>query len=207
MQKNRDPLLPAELPLMVDLDGTLLPFDCSVILAGYAMRHDPLRFFSQLWRILPWLIWDRGSLKTWLWKTQGAALEAALPRIPWRQAVQRWLFEEQAAGRQLFLVTGSAQGVADAVAAHWGCFAAALGASPGVNLVGKTKAAALTPPFAYVGDSARDLDVWPQAEVAIGVALEAGVRRRIQIPIARLFGGPRATFRQSLAFGWRNFAA
>ncbi|HVO14956.1 MAG TPA: UbiA family prenyltransferase [Alphaproteobacteria bacterium] len=173
----------AEVPLCVDLDGTLVNTDMLVESALHAAHRRPLALLA-----LPfWLMKGRSVLKAKL--AEGAKLDVST--LPYNDELLAYLRAEQARGRRLVLVTASDQRLAGAIANHLGLFDEVI-ASDGVqNMKGRTKADALerrfgVKGFAYAGNASADLPVWRKAQSAILVNTPASVARsaRAVVPIA-----------------------
>lgn len=165
-----NPTFDDEVPICVDLDGTLVKTDLLVegILAILASKHLFLR--------LPELVsFSRADFKRRVSKC--ADLRADL--LPYNSELISFLRQEKHAGRQLILVTAADRTVAEAVAKHLGLFDEII-ASDGVhNLKGAAKSTALLRRFGpkgfdYVGNDRADLAVWREARgIAIVNASEA----------------------------------
>lgn len=168
------------LPLVVDLDGTLLLTDTLDEQIAEALFRRPLH----LARALPELGRDRAALK----RALASEVDFSTAALPFREDLLVWLRDQAAAGRQVHLCSAATQSVVDAIARRLGFFASATG-SGDENLKGPAKAAHLARTFpegfVYVGDSAADLAVW---KVASGVVL-AGASRAIAQE-ARALGKP-----------------
>ncbi len=149
-----------QVPLVVDLDGTLVGLD-SLLLLRRRLRVRR-----------PWLEARRRALlrtgkqheKVFLWATVPMSADRLPLNAPLVEAIR-------AEGRPLWLATGSAVGLGAAVADLVGGFHDVLGTDGARNLTGPRKTAALVERFGvggfdYVGDSAADLAVWPSARVA-----------------------------------------
>ena len=168
------------LPLVVDLDGTLLLTDTLDEQIAEALFRRPLH----LARALPELGRDRAALK----RALASEVDLSTAALPFREDLLVWLRDQAAAGRQVHLWSAATQSVVDAIARRLGFFASATG-SGDENLKGPAKAAHLARTFpegfVYVGDSAADLAVW---KVASGVVL-AGASRAVAEE-ARALGKP-----------------
>lgn len=163
---------PDQVPLCVDLDGTLvstdLLFESLVALAR-----------TNVWALLLvpfWLAKGVTRLKSEL--ARRTRLDPAL--LPYRQDVIDWLVRERADGRRLLLVTGSHERLAHAVADQVQLFDEVLATTDEVNLVRAAKRDALTSHlgvgrFDYAGDARADLPVWSAARQAVVVAAAASV--------------------------------
>jgi phosphoserine phosphatase len=172
----------APLPLVVDLDGTLIYDDLLWLSIEVLARSKP-------WRILQlplWLFRSKTGFKHVLGEAAGWPIDVA--KLRYRPALVAWLREERARGRTLVLATASPQIYAERVGAHIGLFDACLGSRIDLNLGGENKARVLLArfgagKFVYAGDSAKDIPVWNCAAAAVPV----GVARRLSVYIERNF--------------------
>ncbi len=173
-----------ELPLYVDMDGTLIRTDTLKEAALSLLRRSP--WFLLL--LMAWLCRGRVALK----REIASRVVPAPDGLPMHQAFLAFLRDEHARGRTLVLATASDERVASAVAAHVGLFSQVL-ATRSVNLSGPQKLQAIRAhargPFAYAGNSRDDLPIWQASAEALAVCPSAGVRRRLQRlhPQARIF--------------------
>ena len=155
--------LPVSMPLVLDLDGTLIAGDLLYKSFFSILRRNPLIVFS----CAAWLVKGRAALKRQL---------ALRNRIDWdrlelHQDVVALANREKAAGRTIVLATAADAVLAGQLASRLG-FIDQLYASDGeLNLKGKTKADLLRrmfpAGFIYAGDSKADLSVWPHASGVI----------------------------------------
>jgi 4-hydroxybenzoate polyprenyltransferase len=125
--------------------------------------------------------------------------------LPIREDFLEYLKAERNKGRELYLATGAAQAVADAVAARLEIFSSASGSGSGVNLKGKHKLDHLRrrfpEGFAYAGNDRSDVAVWRGASSIILVGATSGTRRaaaRLGTPIEREFPPDRVGLRDWL---------
>ncbi len=183
-----------DLPLCVDMDGTLIRTDLTVETALELLRRNPLYLFGFLF----WLCKGRAHLK------REIALRAVIDvaNIPYDERVLAWL-NDTGDTRRRVLCTASDQRLADAVAAQVGVFDEALGSDGVRNIGGRGKRDALLERygergFDYAGNAATDLHVWRHARRAIVVNATPGVVRRARAvcEVERVFerrgGGVRA---------------
>ena len=164
--------LPVSMPLVLDLDGTLIAGDLLYKSFFSILRRNPLIVFS----CAAWLLKGRAALKRQL---------ALRNRIDWNrlelhQDVVALAKREKAAGRTLVLATAADAVLAGQLASRLG-FIDQLYASDGeLNLKGKTKADMLVrmfpAGFIYAGDSKADLAVWPHASGIVLVNAAKSVR-------------------------------
>ncbi|HTT81242.1 MAG TPA: haloacid dehalogenase-like hydrolase [Stellaceae bacterium] len=164
---------PAAGPLVVDLDGSLVTIDTSLLCAIVLCRR-PLRLLRGL------AAWRRGRAGVKQELAASAALDAA--RLPYHAGLLAYLRDERAAGRKLLLATGADRRIAAAVAEHLALFDAVLASDGRTNLTGRAKLAAIRRtigdgPFSYVGNSRADLAVWRAAARGICVNTRPRVAR------------------------------
>lgn len=189
---------PALLPLVVDLDGTLLRTDTAFELIAANLTREPLGVLGALFAGLG----SRAVMKRKLSALGGLDAES----LPLREDLIAWLREQKAAGREIHLVSAADQAVVDQLAARVGLFDTAVGSKDGVNLKGPRKAErlqALFPQgFVYAGDSPADAPVWAasaSAVVAGGSKAAARAAERSGKPIEATFADPRVTLKN-----WRK---
>lgn len=148
------------IPLVVDLDGTLINTDTLHESALRVLRDAPLDAL----RIPYWLSRGKAVLKQCL--ADRAKLDPA--HLPYNQVLLDWLREQRIAGRRLILCTASDHSFAQAVADHVGVFDEVMASNGVTNLAGQNKAKALEHRFGpqgfdYAGNSFADLKVWQSA--------------------------------------------
>jgi 4-hydroxybenzoate polyprenyltransferase/phosphoserine phosphatase len=162
-----------QVPLCVDLDGTLINSDVLFESILLLLKRNPL----YLLRMLAWLVKGKASFKAQV-ATRVAVNPAALP---YNEDLLDWLRKERASGRSLWLVTATNERFASAIADHLGIFDGVIASDAGANVAGDVKAARLVERFGersfdYCGNEHRDLLVWKHANGAIvtngGSALE-----------------------------------
>jgi len=163
------------IPLVVDLDGTLIRTDMLHESALKAVRERPLDAL----RIPVWLARGKAILKQHL--AQRADLDASL--LPYNKDLVDWLRGQRDAGRTLVLCTASDRALASAIAEHLNLFDVVMASDGAVNLAGKNKAMALEQRFGergfdYVGNSSADLHVWNSARRAIVVDAPKGLAKQ-----------------------------
>ena len=105
---------PPAVPLVVDLDGTLVTTDTLFENAALLLRQRP-------WLILAMALWlFRG--KAMLKSEIASRAQVKAEHLPFRPELVAWLQSESESGRQIVLATGAHQATADAVAVHLGFF-------------------------------------------------------------------------------------
>ena len=164
-----------QVPLVVDLDGTLIKTDLLWESLTQWLRQNPLRIFP----VLFWWTHGRAFLKQQL--ARRVKLDPAA--LPYTEKFLAWLREQKAAGRQIILATASDLHMAKPVADYAGVFDDVLASDGHTNLRGKNKLRALVEKFGergfdYAGNSSVDLAVWPGARHAIVVNARPSVQKR-----------------------------
>ncbi|MGH8802157.1 MAG: UbiA family prenyltransferase [Casimicrobiaceae bacterium] len=197
MHSSAGPPASDEIPLCVDLDGTLTRTDVFVdALAGLLLRSPWL-----LARVSLWLLRGRARLKHEVLRR--CPVDAA--HLPWRDEVLAWVNAQAESGRAIYLTTGTDEGAALRVAAFAGCFTGVLASDGRINLVGACKARALRDRFGargfdYAGNSPKDLAVWREAGRAMVVGSASLARRAAAVaPVAMHWPAPETAPTRRLA--------
>lgn len=165
--------LSGELPLCVDLDGTLILSDVlwesviqlwnkpsTAIRAAWALRHG------------------KAEMKGVLAKEVAIAPEA----LPYREDLLAYLRSQHEAGRRLVLVTATHRIVAEQVAAYLGIFDGVMATEGVLNLGGERKKEALVGAygvggFDYIGDHVKDLAIFSVARLSLLADPSSGLRK------------------------------
>jgi len=144
---------PAQPPLCVDLDGTLVKSDTLVDTVVVLARQSP---GSLLWFPL-WLTQGKAAFKRRV--SSIAAIDVA--HLPYNQELLEYLRQQHAGGRTIYLTTGADTLLAERVAAHLGIFSGVLASDGSVNLTGHNKLAAFQQRFpggfCYIGNARPDV--------------------------------------------------
>ena len=183
----------SDLPLVVDLDGTLLQGDMLAEQLCWLLGRRP---FVALRLLLVWCVRPtRVGLKR--------LLADATPDLP----VERLLFhpdvlaracDAHARGIDTVLATATLRSVADKIAQHLGVFSHVVGTEH-TNLKGAAKLDAIRSvlddrAFAYMGDSPADVPIWQASAAAIMVATPTRSRALQQGFTAEVITRPSASF-------------
>ena len=169
-----NPAASAAIPLVTDLDDTLLKTDTLWEGAVALLAKQPLTLFK-----LPgWLRQGKLALKARL----ATACAENSGGYPVDEEVLTKLKQAASEGRPLYLATASRREVAEAVASRFELFTGILASDDAINLKGKAKADVLTDKFGdkgfdYIGDSMADIPVWRAARRAICVSGDGKIRR------------------------------
>lgn len=144
------------LPLCVDLDGTLIH--------GHSLWQLKVPFSVRHYWPLSWPL-----IKTKI----AASLPVDGSCFQYYDPLVAYLRYRKKQGQRLFLVTGAPERIAQAVMVHLNIFDDCYASSCEKNLVAKTKAQYLESTFgafAYIGNSWKDLPVWRAAKKGVCVA-------------------------------------
>jgi phosphoserine phosphatase len=154
-------------PLCVDLDGTLIDSDIAVISLFSLLKKNIFFFF-----LLPlWVCRGKAFLKHKI--SEHVDIDPGC--LPYRQDILQYLQKQHALGTVIILCTGSTMRYASQVSDYLGFFTDVIASDSTRNILGKNKAKTLqkkygVKQFDYMGDSYRDLNIWPQARQAIIVS-------------------------------------
>jgi phosphoserine phosphatase len=177
-------------PLIVDLDGTLIDGDSLHLSLAILARRRP-------WLIpaLPFVV-ARGRARFKQFVSDHVSLDAAT--LPYRTDVLEFVRHERASGRHLVLATAANGRIARAVAEHLRLFDSIVASDGHHNAKGKGKLESIrahigSADFDYVGDSIADVPIFRAArrsylvapKRALIAALGDGGR------VAAVFGEPR----------------
>lgn len=165
-----------DVPLCVDLDGTLVRSDLLVESALNVLAKNPLYIFLFIF----WLLKGKANLKRRI--AEIAVIDVTT--LPYDKRLSSWL-RQQETERDVVLCTASDQRLAEAVAVYLGGFSAVLGSDGIRNLAGKNKAELLRDrygdgKFDYAGNDRVDLFVWRHARRAILVNASPRLVRRVE---------------------------
>ena len=164
-------------PLIVDLDGTLVPIDLLVEQFAAVASRDWRAALGALGKLRH----GKSALKAAI--AESSELQPAI--LPYDPAVIALVRKARDEGRPVYLATASHQLQAQAIAAHLGMFDGIFATTANVNLAGPAKAKLLVERFGeggfdYVGNHSHDLSVWKRAHTAYVVRTSVSVRRQLQ---------------------------
>ena len=164
---------PSDVPLIIDLDGTLVRADLLHESLVQLVARQPAILFS-----LPgWLLKGKAFFKSQV----ASRVEVEADSLPYQAELVQWIRAERARGRQVTLCTASDMRIAQSVAETSKLFDKVLGSNGVINMSAHDKAAALVERhgrggFDYAGNSHHDVPVWEAARAAIVVNAGAAVR-------------------------------
>jgi 4-hydroxybenzoate polyprenyltransferase len=184
-------------PLVVDLDGTLLRTDTLIESVCVLARNAPLKLF----RLPFWWMRGRAYLKHQL-------AELALPDIHWlpqRHDVVEFLLAQKRLGRPLILATASDATLAQQINADLGLFDSVFASDGHTNLFGERKRDRLIAAFGprgfdYIANADADYCIWQAARRALLVSPSARLAHKVAAvtPVDAVFREPLARWRDYL---------
>ncbi|MCC6914742.1 MAG: UbiA family prenyltransferase, partial [Rhodospirillaceae bacterium] len=193
MNENARPAIDdVQVPLVVDLDGTLLRTD--LLYEKFA-----LLLFSKPWilALIPfWLLRGKAYLKREFARRADLDVET----LPVNEELLAWLRAEKARGRTLALVSASDDGIVRRVARRFGdLFDIVQGSDGAANLAGDRKLDALKArfgaTFTYAGDEQRDIVIWEHCRSAVLAGRGCNLQSRLSpaVTVAGAFATPKVT--------------
>jgi 4-hydroxybenzoate polyprenyltransferase len=161
-------------PLVLDLDGTLIRTDSLHEQALALVRRNPLAIF----KLITWVFAGRVVLKERL--AEASPIEPEF--FPANEDVVALAEAAAADGRRVILATAAHANTAGPFQKLFPFISEVLATEAGVNLKGKAKADELVRRFPdgfdYAGDSSADLEVWKHARNAITVGASSSTVRK-----------------------------
>lgn len=152
-----------DVPLCVDLDGTLIAGDTLLEATIIAIKKKPYILF-----VLPfWILKGKLYFKERIHKIA----EPDYSTLVFRDNVIEFIEQEKQNGRKIVLATASSKKIADKIADELGIFDLVLGSENGINLRSTHKKNNLIKLFGekcfdYIGDSPADIEVFKSARKA-----------------------------------------
>lgn len=177
------------IPLVVDLDGTLIRTDLLVESAFAHVGANPMAALG----VVAALGRGKAALKAHI--AEKTEIDAA--HLPYDEAVLDLVRRARAEGRPTVLASASNERYVKAVADHLGLFDAWYGSDAANNLSSSRKAALLVEKFGekgfdYIGNERADIPIWRVARKAIGVRLSGSLASHLKIlsPEAEILPSP-----------------
>jgi 4-hydroxybenzoate polyprenyltransferase/phosphoserine phosphatase len=185
-----------QVPLCIDLDGTLIQTD--LLVEGVIAVLTNRRLIGKWPRMLAT---SRAGLK----HNVAALAPLDVSLLPYNRPLLSYLREQKVAGRKLVLATAADQCVAHAVADHLDLFDEVIASDGEHNLKGEAKAQALVQRFglqgfSYVGNESCDMPVWRAAYSAVVVNASRAVSEDVSrnVTVEAHFDGRPSRFRAAL---------
>ena len=191
------PDVDAAVPLIVDVDGTLIKTD----LLYEAILQMVVRHPFQIWRIPVWLAEGKAKLKACLadFGDPGTA------SVPLREETVEAIRAAQRRGRPVYLASASDRRLVEKLAQRVGGIDGVFASDTTVNLAGSAKAERLVTEFGsgrfdYLGDANADFPVWRAARKVLALTHDSAFERRLlkTFPDAEIVARPRPRIRQYL---------
>ena len=177
-QPTRESSANHHLPLVVDLDGTLIKEDLTALSFRHYFAHPAIG-----WRMC--LIAHQLLFKGWAATKAFVATRTTLsiPSCHWHAGVLQWIKQARTNQRRVLLATGTHEIYAAAVCNHLGCFDDFFASNKDLVLVGKHKRDLLIERFGergydYVGNSHQDLPVWQTSRFSFVVNAPASILKK-----------------------------
>lgn len=154
----------AHIPLVVDIDGTLVHSDLLVESAFVLARTSP----QSLLKLPVWLRAGKAKLKAKI----ARRADLGIAELPYNRALIEYLKVEKAKGRRLILASAANEKYAQQIAEHLQLFDAVLASDDHTNLAGDAKLAAIRAEvgdaaFDYAADHEIDHAIWAHARKAV----------------------------------------
>lgn len=182
------------IPLVVDLDGTLLRSDLLIETGVRRLAHDPTAVFGMFKALSN----GKAVLKEYLC----AGADCAPETLPYDKTILSAIRLAHLAGRPVYLASGSHEDLVRAVVDHLGIFNGYFATTRTINMSGATKAEQLVQAFGekgfdYIGNDAVDLSVWARARQPIGIRTSARVSAKLRqiAPHAQFIDHERTTLK------------
>jgi 4-hydroxybenzoate polyprenyltransferase len=171
------PAADSQIPLVVNLDGTLIKSDL-LIESGFAhLGANPFRFFSLFYSL-------KSGGKAQLKADIANTIDIDATHLPYDVRVIELIEVARAEGRHVYLASASNERYVKAVAEHLGLFDGWYGSGASTNLSSQKKADLLVGAFGrqgfdYIGNDHADMAVWSAARNCIAVSSSKAVRQKL----------------------------
>ena len=157
----------SDIPLIVDVDGTLLNGDLSVETILRLIADRPAKLPHAVWH---WARSGKAGLKQFL----ASEVSVDVTSIPFNPDIRSIVQTARDQGRDIYLASASDETLVQQIADRLGPFCGHFASDGACNLSGAQKAHRLCATFGekgfdYAGNSAADLPVWERARKAIVV--------------------------------------
>ncbi|WP_100367952.1 UbiA family prenyltransferase [Yoonia maricola] len=164
-------------PLVVDLDGTLIRSDLLIETAFRRVGGDPAAVFGMMRALKA----GKAALKHFLCSNA----DCVPATLPYDETVLGIVRKARDAGRPVYLASASHESFVSAIAEHLGVFDGFFATTAGVNLSGQKKAQCLIDNFGlgefdYIGNDAADLPVWKVARQPIAIRTSRSVTAKLR---------------------------
>lgn len=166
------------IPLVIDLDGTLINTDMLHESAIGTFRNRPLDIIKYPF----WLIKGKAALKQNL--ANRSSIDPAT--LPYNTALLSWLEKQKANGRKLILCSASDNNIVQSISDHLKIFDEVIASNGTTNVAGENKAKELESRFGragydYAANDTVDLSVWRSARNAIVVNASRSLLDKVKL--------------------------
>ena len=165
-----------QIPLCVDLDGTLVKSDT---------LHDSLLIFVRTHPALVPALFARVFQGKAAFKAYIAdSVTPDVAHLPYNRKLLQYLQGERARGREIYLTTGADGRLGQRIAEHLGVFSGVLGSDGKINLTGHNKLnrlrRSLAEKFSYIGNASPDLPLLAEASEPMVANPSARLRAKLR---------------------------
>jgi 4-hydroxybenzoate polyprenyltransferase len=173
------------LPLVVDLDGTMIMSDSLVESVVIFIKKS----LFNLLMIPLWLSKGKATFKCKI--ANHVTLD--VNNLPYNQRLLDYLNAEKIRGRRIILATAAHKSIAEAISKKLGLFENIIATNLVVNMKGKNKLEAIKTlvgkNFVYAGNSSDDIPIWMSAKAAILVNTSNKINKLVKgiIPVEQEF--------------------
>lgn len=170
--KNSTNSLDKDLPLVVDLDGTLIKTDVLLEQILKFVKTQPFKLFVLLFKLIGLMLGFVKKADFKFWISDYAQINCEI--LPFNQDVLDLIKTHKLDGGEVALATATHISSAQKIFDYLGLFDKLFATSDDVNLYGKKKVMALREAypngFIYIGNSYSDLSVWQEATRSVIVS-------------------------------------
>lgn len=168
--------LSKNVPIFVDLDGTLIFTDTLLEQILLYLKKNPLNFIN----ILKWIFIGISHLKNEIRKV----IEIQVENLPYNKELILWIRSQKNQGNKIYLCTATNVNVANKINNYLNLFDDVFGSNEFINLKGKKKLINIyevtnNSEFCYVGDSKPDIEVWKKAKYAVLVNVKKKLTTKV----------------------------
>ncbi len=146
-------------PLCIDLDGTLVKEDTSILLLRKFIKQNPFNIF----KVLFWFVSSFNNAHVKAKLANNCTLD--ITKLTFSSLIKNLINQAAQQERKIYLVTGSNQIIAKQITKEIKEFTSYFASDDKINLVGNTKASNLNikigkNEYIYAGNSKQDIPVW-----------------------------------------------
>lgn len=186
-----------DLPLVVDLDGTLIKTDLLAEAVFKRLGSNPGAIFG--------LFAAMGKGKAHFKDRLAQSLDLDPALLPYDEAILGLIRAALAAGRPVYLASASNAKFVSAVAEHFGFFTGWFGSDADTNISGRNKARLLVEAFGergfdYIGNDQADIHVWSVASKRFGIRTPARLGAKLAALGVEVIASPKPTLKTWLKF-------